>query len=50
MTVRKDKNSPQDFGYYFALNMVFLFLMTLINSRSVRRFAPAVYLCHPSTQ
>ncbi len=32
--------SPQDFGYYFALNVVFLFLMTLINSRSVRRFGP----------
>ncbi|OON37069.1 Bcr/CflA family drug resistance efflux transporter [Izhakiella australiensis] len=32
--------SPQNFGYYFALNVVFLFLMTLINSRSVRRFGP----------
>ena len=32
--------SPQDFGYYFALNVVFLFLMTLLNSRSVRRFGP----------
>ncbi|CAK9885412.1 MAG: Bicyclomycin resistance protein [Candidatus Erwinia impunctatus] len=30
--------SPQHFGYYFALNVVFLFLMTLINSRLVRRF------------
>ncbi|CRY55782.1 MULTISPECIES: Bcr/CflA family multidrug efflux MFS transporter [Yersinia] len=30
--------SPQNFGYYFALNIVFLFLMTLINSRNVRRF------------
>lgn len=30
--------SPQHFGYYFALNIVFLFLMTLINSRNVRRF------------
>jgi DHA1 family bicyclomycin/chloramphenicol resistance-like MFS transporter len=29
--------SPQDFGYYFALNIVFLFLMTIINSRFVRR-------------
>ncbi|CNE15377.1 Bcr/CflA family multidrug efflux MFS transporter [Yersinia nurmii] len=29
--------SPQNFGYYFALNIVFLFLMTLINSRNVRR-------------
>lgn len=32
--------TPQDFGYYFALNVVFLFLMTLLNSRSVRRFGP----------
>ena len=32
--------SPQHFGYYFALNVVFLFIMTLINSRSVRRFGP----------
>ena len=29
--------SPQHFGYYFALNIVFLFIMTIINSRSVRR-------------
>lgn len=29
--------SPQDFGYYFALNIVFLFLMTIFNSRFVRR-------------
>jgi DHA1 family bicyclomycin/chloramphenicol resistance-like MFS transporter len=29
--------SPQDFGYYFALNIVFLFLMTVINGRFVRR-------------
>ncbi|OMQ24813.1 Bcr/CflA family multidrug efflux MFS transporter [Serratia oryzae] len=29
--------SPQHFGYYFALNIVFLFLTTLINSRNVRR-------------
>lgn len=29
--------SPQDFGYYFALNIVFLFIMTIINSRFVRR-------------
>ncbi|CAO96309.1 Bcr/CflA family multidrug efflux MFS transporter [Erwinia tasmaniensis] len=34
--------SPQDFGYYFALNIVFLFLMTLLNSRCVRRFGPVV--------
>jgi len=34
--------SPQDFGYYFALNVVFLFLMTLLNSRCVRRFGPLV--------
>lgn len=30
--------SPQHFGFYFALNIVFLFLMTLINSRNVKRF------------
>lgn len=30
--------SPQNFGYYFALNVLFLFIMTLINSRSVRHF------------
>ena len=29
--------SPQHFGYYFALNIVFLFIMTTINSRIVRR-------------
>lgn len=29
--------SPQDFGYYFALNIVCLFVMTTINSRNVRR-------------
>ncbi|MBM3071134.1 Bcr/CflA family multidrug efflux MFS transporter [Enterobacter sp. RHBSTW-00994] len=29
--------SPQHFGYYFALNIVFLFIMTMINSRFVRR-------------
>ncbi|MGM3181646.1 Bcr/CflA family multidrug efflux MFS transporter [Dickeya oryzae] len=29
--------SPQHFGYYFALNIVFLFLMTLLNSRIVSR-------------
>ena len=29
--------SPQHFGYYFALNIVFLFMMTIINSRFVRR-------------
>ncbi len=29
--------SPQHFGYYFALNVVFLFFMTMINSRFVRR-------------
>jgi DHA1 family bicyclomycin/chloramphenicol resistance-like MFS transporter len=29
--------SPQHFGYYFALNIVFLFLMTWLNSRNVRR-------------
>ena len=29
--------SPQHFGYYFALNIVFLFIMTIINSRVVRR-------------
>ncbi len=30
--------TPQHFGYYFALNIVFLFIMTVINSRFVRRF------------
>ena len=29
--------SPQHFGYYFALNIVFLIIMTIINSRFVRR-------------
>ena len=29
--------SPQHFGYYFALNIVFLFLLTIVNSRFVRR-------------
>ncbi|AYY07867.1 Bcr/CflA family drug resistance efflux transporter [Enterobacter roggenkampii] len=29
--------SPQHFGYYFALNIVFLFIMTIFNSRFVRR-------------
>ncbi|MGR5946293.1 Bcr/CflA family multidrug efflux MFS transporter [Enterobacter sp. C4G1] len=29
--------SPQHFGYYFALNIVFLFILTIINSRFVRR-------------
>lgn len=29
--------SPQYFGYYFALNIVFLFLMTTLNGRHVRR-------------
>lgn len=29
--------SPQHFGYYFALNIVFLFITTTINSRFVRR-------------
>ncbi len=28
---------PQNFGYYFALNIVFLFMMTIINGRFVRR-------------
>ncbi|WP_017346928.1 Bcr/CflA family multidrug efflux MFS transporter [Pantoea sp. A4] len=32
--------SPQNFGYYFGLNVVFLFIMTLINSRAVRRVGP----------
>ncbi|MGV3345893.1 Bcr/CflA family multidrug efflux MFS transporter [Enterobacteriaceae bacterium LUAb1] len=31
---------PQHFGYYFALNVVFLFLITLLNSHFVRRFGP----------
>ncbi|MCT4706932.1 Bcr/CflA family multidrug efflux MFS transporter [Enterobacteriaceae bacterium H11S18] len=29
--------APQHFGYYFAINIVFLFVMTIINSRFVRR-------------
>lgn len=29
--------SPQNFGFYFALNIVFLVLLTVINSRYVRR-------------
>ena len=29
--------SPQQFGYYFALNVVFIFVLTMINSRFVRR-------------
>ncbi|BBI92389.1 Bcr/CflA family multidrug efflux MFS transporter [Serratia symbiotica] len=29
--------SPQHFGYYYALNIVFLFLTTLLNSYNVRR-------------
>ncbi|MFP1983209.1 Bcr/CflA family multidrug efflux MFS transporter [Lonsdalea quercina] len=29
--------SPQNFGYYFALNIIFLFLMTLLNSRIVSK-------------
>ncbi|MCE1263480.1 Bcr/CflA family multidrug efflux MFS transporter [Enterobacter kobei] len=29
--------SPQHFGFYFALNIVFLFVLTIINSRFVRR-------------
>ncbi|MBN3136959.1 Bcr/CflA family multidrug efflux MFS transporter [Pectobacterium punjabense] len=29
--------SPQNFGYYFALNVIFLFVVTLFNSRNVRR-------------
>nr|WP_315707754.1 Bcr/CflA family multidrug efflux MFS transporter [Brenneria ulupoensis] len=32
--------SPQNFGYYFALNIVVLFLMTLLNSRIVSRMGP----------
>lgn len=30
--------SPQNFGYYFVLNVVFLFILTLTNSRFVARF------------
>lgn len=29
--------APQHFGYYFALNIIFLFIMTVVNSRFVRR-------------
>ncbi|TCW00262.1 Bcr/CflA family multidrug efflux MFS transporter [Biostraticola tofi] len=34
--------SPQNFGYYFALNVIFLFIITLINSRSVARFGALI--------
>lgn len=34
--------SPQNFGYYFALNIVFLILMTLFNSRNVRRLGAVI--------
>lgn len=30
--------SPQHFGYYFSLNIIFLFLLTILNSRYVRYF------------
>ncbi|BBG59212.1 MULTISPECIES: Bcr/CflA family multidrug efflux MFS transporter [Providencia] len=30
--------SPQHFGYYFGINIIFLFIMTTINSRFVRQF------------
>ncbi|MTC59300.1 Bcr/CflA family multidrug efflux MFS transporter [Providencia rustigianii] len=30
--------SPQHFGYYFGFNIIFLFIMTTINSRFVRQF------------
>lgn len=33
--------SPQNFGYYFALNIFCLFIMTTINSRNVRRLGAA---------
>ena len=29
--------APENFGYYFALNILFLFVMTIFNSRFVRR-------------
>ncbi|MBJ3816401.1 Bcr/CflA family multidrug efflux MFS transporter [Shimwellia pseudoproteus] len=32
--------APQHFGYYFALNIVFLFVVTVFNSRFVRRIGP----------
>ncbi len=31
--------APENFGYYFALNIVFLFVMTIFNSRFVRRIS-----------
>lgn len=37
--------SPQHFGYYFALNIVFLFVMTIINSRFVRRVGAINMFC-----
>lgn len=30
--------SPQHFGYYFGINIVFLFIMTTINGKFVRQF------------
>ncbi|WP_340616478.1 Bcr/CflA family multidrug efflux MFS transporter [Xenorhabdus entomophaga] len=30
--------SEQNFGYYFGLNIIFLFIMTIINSQCVRRY------------
>lgn len=30
--------SPQDFGYFFGINIIFLFIMTTFNGRYVRRF------------
>ncbi|AYA39762.1 Bcr/CflA family multidrug efflux MFS transporter [Xenorhabdus nematophila] len=32
--------SVQDFGYYFGLNIVFLFIMATINSQCVRKYGP----------
>ncbi|MDX7985737.1 Bcr/CflA family multidrug efflux MFS transporter [Xenorhabdus sp. 12] len=36
--------SVQDFGYYFGLNIIFLFIMATINSQCVRRYGPLTML------
>ncbi len=37
--------APEHFGYYFALNIVFLFVLTMINSRFVRRVGALRMFC-----
>ncbi|PHM45992.1 bicyclomycin/multidrug efflux system [Xenorhabdus mauleonii] len=36
--------SVQDFGYYFGLNIIFLFIMATINSQCVRKYGPLTML------